>query len=123
MTQVKHSQQNVLLPWRFSDFKLTFQIIQTWILNLISVKLEQQDKSNSCTNTRVSRMMDIITDLLRHYLSDNRASSNNETRSSIIRLHLDFQLKQNCPAAVFSMERGECLGDSVKTDVTFNYID
>ena len=44
---------------RFSDLKLTFQIIQTWMLNLISVKLEQQDKSNSCTNTRVSNMMDI----------------------------------------------------------------
>ena len=44
---------------RFSDLKLTFQIIQTWMLNLISVKLEQQDKSNSCTNTRVSNMMDM----------------------------------------------------------------
>ena len=60
ITQVKHSKQILnVLPGRFSDFKLTFQIIQTWMLNLISVKLEQQDKSNSCTNTRVSNMMDI----------------------------------------------------------------
>ena len=117
MTQVKHSQQNVLVPWRFSDFKLTFQIIQTRMLNLISVKLEQQDKSNSCTNTRVSKMMDI------YHIFITIITTLFDVISNIIRLRLDFQLKQNCPATVFSVERGECLGDWVKTDVTFNYID